>query len=104
MKMTLIKVDGTREVLAERDSNPTLDELQKAVGGYIERVCMPETFTAQLWANEEGLLVGLPLNAAASALMASTWLAYTDASNLNSGMMTLVGPVVLVEGATDDDD
>lgn len=44
----------------------SLATLQKAVGGYVERVVLSETLT--MWVNEEGLLQGLPINMAATIL------------------------------------
>lgn len=49
------------------DGVPTLTEMQAAVGGYIEtalRVPSPdrENVTVDVYCNEEGLLMGLPLN------------------------------------------
>lgn len=80
-----------------------LQELQACVGGYIERVPMPETFTGDLYAHEEGLLVDAPVfNVLASLLMRRTWIKdVLDSSPddpftvLEPGMMTLVGDLVL---------
>lgn len=46
--------------------NGTLAEMQKAVGGYIEFLRFRDG--SAIMANEEGLLVGLPFNATATAL------------------------------------
>lgn len=53
----------------ERQEEPSLDELQRLVGGYIEFVQVP--FPADAFVNEEGKLKGLPFNPLASALYAS---------------------------------
>lgn len=49
------------------DGVPTLTEMQEVVGGYIEtalRVPSPDRrgFTVDVYCNEEGLCLGLPLN------------------------------------------
>lgn len=60
----IIKTDGTE---VEIGSQPDLDKLQKAVGGYIELVSIDGS--AYFYANEEGLLLGLPLNSRATMLV-----------------------------------
>lgn len=40
--------------------SPTLENLQKIVGGYIETVTLPEGYV--IICNEEGRLIGLPQN------------------------------------------
>lgn len=58
-KGTIYKTDGTTQ---EVEIN-TLEDMQKAVGGYIEiffRDNMEQGF--DYYANEEGLLIGLPVN------------------------------------------
>lgn len=62
MDYTILKTDGTRTVLKKK---PDLATLQKAVGGLIERVVVPG---GEMWVNEEGKLMELPLNAAASRI------------------------------------
>jgi len=62
----ILKADGT-QVKDVRGEGPhgefTLEQMQKAVGGYIEAV--PGT-NMKVWCNEEGRLLGLPVNSAAS--------------------------------------
>lgn len=78
-KATVIKVDGTEEVL---DHRPSLKEAQEIVGGYIELLPIKgQRLTLVL--NEEGKLQGLPLNKRASELF-KPW--------------TLVGNVIVLEG------
>lgn len=60
---TLLKSDGQRE---EGVDISTLKEMQELVGGYIELVYLPEGKC--LIINEEGLLLGLPLNQQATEL------------------------------------
>lgn len=62
----LLKVDGTIEQMRW---SPSLREIQEAVGGYIEFV--PTGKTDYMYANEEGKLIGLPVNKAATTMLAS---------------------------------
>ena len=48
------------------DNPPTLSEAQKAVGGYVEVLVLPDG--RQLLVNEDGLQEGLPLNKNASLI------------------------------------
>ena len=59
----IVRTDGTMSTI---DHSPTLTELQAAVGGYIAPIYGPEEITG--YVNDEGLLIGLPLNLIASAL------------------------------------
>jgi hypothetical protein len=63
--MKIYRTDGTVEMIALNGKKATLETLQKAVGGWIEPV--PGTRN-RVYANEEGLIRGLPFNATASAL------------------------------------
>ena len=83
--ITIYQPDGTKTV-TERDAadRPSLEELQKAVDGYIEPVDRFLEEGTQAYANEEGLLRGLSRNAAATA--AVKW------------PYPIVGPVVVIEG------
>jgi hypothetical protein len=60
----------TTKVLDRADQSPTLEEAQAFVGGYIE--VLPNLgpyrhhLDAQILGNEEGLLLGLPVNVTAS--------------------------------------
>lgn len=60
---TIIRTDGTMTMI---DHRPTLAELQAAVGGLIAPAYGPEGIS--VYVNDEGLLIGLPLNLIASAL------------------------------------
>ena len=67
--MRALKLEGrTHETI---DIENTLEALQKAVGGYIETVRL-RVDNAVMIVNEEGLLLGLPFNAVASALAGQT--------------------------------
>lgn len=57
----VLHVDGRREVVREAMS---LHDMQSIVGGYIEVVTLPNK--KHIVVNEEGLLLGLPTNLAAS--------------------------------------
>ena len=65
MPYQILHVDGTREDFTPSGERPSLEEMQKIVGGYIERVTVKG---GEMWANEEGLLQGLPLNLQASRI------------------------------------
>ncbi len=68
-----IKVDGTsQEVKPEKGRKFKLDELQRYVGGYIERVKTHEG--RDMWVNEEGLLQDLPVNVEATHLIDPNYL------------------------------
>ena len=47
---------------------PTLEEAQEIVGGYVEMVHSPNNPEIQILVNEEGLLTGLPFNKEATEL------------------------------------
>jgi hypothetical protein len=63
-----IKTDGTEHEYLPKDDKFTLEELQSAVGGMIE-VAPNSPQGKVLLVNEEGLLLGLPLNPFASRLI-----------------------------------
>lgn len=65
-KTLLIKASGEWEIITpENGEKFTLEELQKYVGGYIEYIRLPKK--EALVVNEEGTLLGLPLNPMVSA-------------------------------------
>lgn len=72
---TRIDVDGTLT-----DCGTTLEEMQAGVGGYIEPVRMASRPNQVMYANEEGLMHGLPYNLTASLIAGAD----------------IVGPVVLL--------
>lgn len=63
MKAILINTDG----ITETDIENKLEEIQKAVGGYIESVSLPLRDSVMI-VNEEGLLLGLKINIIASEI------------------------------------
>jgi len=60
----IIKTDGT----IEDTTIDGLKDMQAIVGGLIERACSVED--ADMWCNEEGLLLHFPINHKATALRA----------------------------------
>ena len=92
---TWIKADGTREAVLP--ANPkgkkkpkfALEELQRYVGGYIEMVRLGRR--GIMWVNEEGKLMGLPYNAAATEIVGSV------SYQLLAGTGVIVGDVLITE-------
>lgn len=66
-----IKVNGTIiPVIPSRGAKFTLKELQDMVGGYVERLALPDR--AAMIVNEDGIPLGLPVNEAAIRLIGRT--------------------------------
>lgn len=88
MKTVVIGVDGSAKVCFLE----TLEDLQKAVGGYIEAIPLGSDSSAYI--NEEGKLRRLPLNPVATAI----------AHRKNSLRLNdfIVGPMVIL-GVPDED-
>lgn len=94
-KMIVIRVDGTIEA-TEIVKQPKLEELQAAVGGYLEGVPLLDTYEGAdciAYCNEEGKLKRLPMNVKASR-------AWNDALTAKGHSMhdVLVGDVVIITG------
>jgi hypothetical protein len=71
MKAQWLRADGTAEEVAPvNGSDFQLPELQRFVGGYIERVSLRNG--DEMWLNEEGKLMGLPVNWDATDLFQRT--------------------------------
>lgn len=108
--LTIIHPGHTTYSVAERFTHPTLEELQKCVGGYIEVATerrvpilnLPPatehqassgrrqlTVPVQVIVNEEGRLRGMPVNLLATAFIRSIYPEWDH---------TLVGPVVVLAG------
>lgn len=67
-KTDIIRADGPSEIRLTPEKL-TLDELQEIVGGHIEIVYVRHLgHRREMIVNDEGHLVGLPLNRAASAI------------------------------------
>jgi hypothetical protein len=62
----VIKTDGTLERLDLSVSEQELKSLQNAVGGYVQVIELEDDFT--MWVNEEGKLLGLPVNEIATVI------------------------------------
>lgn len=86
-KALVVTVEGTAEVIEEI----SLATLQGKVGGWVQAVDLTSTMT--LWANEEGKLVGLPVNGFATELWESRFGVGTD---------IIVGDVVITGGVDAD--
>jgi hypothetical protein len=94
-RMFIIKTNGDIS-MQELVEAPTLDVLQKGVGGYIEKVPMFDTWdgkTCVCFCNEEGKLNSLPLNQVAT----NAWFH----QNLGAISDVLVGDVVILTGDTE---
>ena len=64
------------------ERQPTLEEAQKIVGGFVEMVRSPTKPDWQILVNEEGLIEGLPFNEEATKLCGTG----------------IVGPAVVLKG------
>jgi hypothetical protein len=85
----VLHVDGTLTALDKRE--PTLEEMQKIVGGYIQMIeIMFLNEPGQMIMHEEGKIKGLPVNHKATAI------ALTH-SNI-SGDDWIVGDVIILMG------
>jgi hypothetical protein len=69
----LLKSNGQRQLVKPqgKDETLTLEQMQKAVGGYIEVVPVPGSNTL-LIVNEEGWMKNLPVNVNASRIAGQT--------------------------------
>lgn len=89
--LTTLHADG-RRTTAQQDDPPSLEQLQAAVGGYIEAVPHMARFegrVCQAFCDEEGKLTGKPLNDQATRAWYEC-LGITDADD------HLVGDVIVV--------
>ncbi len=76
MKVRYIEVNGT-EVVRVTTKTPSYELMSKFLGGYIERFTMlvdnptpgGKPKKATVWVNEEGGILGLPVNEVVSALV-----------------------------------
>lgn len=59
---TCIRVNGTRELLADAE----LKTLQLAVGGYVEAIALP--MGVVMFVNEDAVSLGLPMNPTATSI------------------------------------
>lgn len=74
-KAIVINPDGTTESV-DLDTGDELSLLQSAVGGYVQAVYPNQATT--LWCNEDGKMLGLPVNHTATQLWRTLHPAVTD--------------------------
>ena len=80
------------KIIEDKKDEPKYKEVSKFVGGMVECVTFPNGDL--LLINEEGKLMGLPLNPEASAL----WKAMFDNDNFVTGRQDfVVGPAILIK-------
>ena len=91
----MTKVNTTAEqfkLITDKKDEPDLKAAQDFVGGYVEGITFPNG--DYLIINEEGKLIGLPLNPEATAL----WKATFDNDNYVTGRNDfVVGPAILIK-------
>lgn len=85
-----IRITTQNEVIVFELKDNSLEQLQQAVGGYVQAVDLSDELT--LWCNEEGKMMNLNHNAMAQALWDKAFGADTD---------YIVGDIVLT-GGTDE--
>ncbi len=94
MKDTINTTAAEFKIVDDVKNEPTLKEAQEFVGGYVEGISFPNG--DYLIINEEGKLIGLPLNPEATAL----WRATFDNDNYITGRKDfVVGPAILIKKA-----
>ena len=82
------------KIIEDSKDEPDLKTAQEFVGGYVEGITFPNG--DYLIINEEGKLMGLPLNPEATAL----WKATFDNDNYVTGRKDfVVGPAILIKKA-----
>ena len=80
------------KIIDDSKDEPSLEQAQEFVGGYVEGITFPNG--DYLIINEEGKLIGLPLNPEATAL----WRATFDNDNYITGRKDfVVGPAILIK-------
>ena len=92
MKDTINTTAAEFKIIEDSKDEPTLKAAQDFVGGYVEGITFPNG--DYLIINEEGKLMGLPLNPEATAL----WRATFDNDNYVTGRKDfVVGPAILIK-------
>jgi hypothetical protein len=80
------------KIIDDSKDEPSLEQAQEFVGGYVEGITFPNG--DYLIINEEGKLIGLPLNPEATAL----WRATFDNDNYVTGRKDFVeNPAILIK-------
>lgn len=64
----IVNMDGSKTPLGDGTTPLTLEQMQQAVGGYIEVVHIHYRPYRYMIVNEEGLIMALPVNPVASAI------------------------------------
>lgn len=88
MRAILIPADTTAAV--EEISIETYEDLNAAVGGFIQVLYYPGREDTVAYINEEGKLQGLPINPRATALMMTPEMGYLDGDYV-AGALVLIG-------------
>lgn len=99
LSATIIRADGSKPEVRPLDKRMTLKEKQAAVGGLIQLVPAFERYggkPAVVFANEEGLLEGLPLNLGATYAWRAALTDAYGADGWDRGMAVLVGDVLIL--------
>jgi hypothetical protein len=91
MEGMIIRVDGTTEIVTFT-KEASYEAIKSAVGGWIECVSLRDDL--DMYVNEEGKLLGLPVNATATSI----WEAHYGPTDI------IVGDVILTGGADDEGD
>lgn len=89
MKALVIPVEGEMQEV-NFDKKSSYEVLRRAVGGYIE--CVALSGTMDMWVNEEGKLMSLPVNSTATFLWTLVY-GPTD---------VIVGDVIITGGVDDE--
>ena len=90
----MTNVQNKLKIITESKYEPTLEEAQEFVGGYVEGITFPNG--DYLIVNEEGKLMGLPINEQATKLWRDTF----DNDNYITGRKDfVVGPAILIKKA-----
>lgn len=95
--ITLIKAIGQEEEVKPTGKKFSLDELQKFVGGYIDIIKLPSG--RFLYINDEGKLLGLPINEKATKIWKEEY--PIDKFPFNNDEL-VVGDVLLMDAADDE--
>lgn len=95
-KLTIIGVDGV-VTTTEVTTSPTLEQMQEAVGGYIERVPYLDSYQdvpCIAFCNEEGKNKNMPYNPTAQQI----WVEAVRKTIPSPLWDTLVGPILILTG------
>ena len=94
MKAKINTTAAEFKIIEDKKDEPKYKEVSKFVGGMVECITFPNGDL--LLINEEGKLIGLPLNPEATAL----WRATFDNDNYITGRKDfVVGPAILIKKA-----